>query len=88
MYTCMQTNITCIDTSFEMDLRSASPNSPVNLERELRQTFEVPEEIECRVWRRISLSTHGYELLTTPHGPRTLSEARLHRRQVRNLHLQ
>ena len=48
------------------------------LERVIRATFSISEEMECRMWHRYM--THTYELLTEPN--QTLQDYGLHNGQV------
>ncbi len=49
-----------------------------DVEKELRQIFGVPEEVECRVWHRYMTST--YELLSNHNS--TLQDVGLYSGQV------
>ena len=51
---------------------------PDDLEKELRRTFSVPEEVVCRVWHRYMSNT--YELLSDK--TQTLQDAGLYNMQV------
>ena len=55
------------------------PSSPADLEAELRSTFDVGEDVQCRVWHRYMSST--YELLSDPN--QSLQDAGLYNGQVR-----
>lgn len=58
---------------------SLLPSSPADLEAELRSTFDVEKDVQCRVWQRYMTST--YELLSDP--KQSLQDAGLYNGQVR-----
>ena len=55
---------------------------PADLEGELRSTFDVEKDVQCRVWHRYMTST--FELLSDP--KQSLQDAELYSGQVRVCH--
>ena len=69
----------CLFFLFSCVTSSSLPSSPADLEAELRSTFDVEKDVQCRVWHRYMTST--YELLSDP--KQSLQDAGLYNGQVR-----